>query len=132
MEILGNICFSEQIFYRKQSLGAPTNHYSMKQELHFRLTFLAQERYCLLLSSLLLQVALTKSGSSHYLVSLGITKFSFRVKKIYKKKLIREHYHNNSFSGIFEVIALTHGEAAPTFLSFNSFPFLFYQPKGKA
>ena len=23
MEILGNICFSEQIFYRKQTMGAP-------------------------------------------------------------------------------------------------------------
>jgi len=23
--MLGNICFSEQIFYRKQSLGAPAN-----------------------------------------------------------------------------------------------------------
>ena len=25
-KILGNICFSEQIFYRKQSLGAPDKH----------------------------------------------------------------------------------------------------------
>ena len=25
-KILGNICFSEQIFYRKQSLGAPDVH----------------------------------------------------------------------------------------------------------
>ena len=89
MEILGNICFSEQIFYGKQSLGAPANHYPMMQEPNFRLTFLAQKRYCLLLSALLLQVALVKSGSSHLLgVFIGIPKCSFRVKKIYKKKFI--------------------------------------------
>ena len=29
-EFLGNICFSEQIFYRKQSLGAPDLGTSMK------------------------------------------------------------------------------------------------------
>ena len=67
MEILGDIYFCEQIFYRKQSLGAPANHFLMMQELHFRLTSLAQKRYYL--SSLMLQVALGKSGSSHYLVS---------------------------------------------------------------
>ena len=26
MEILGNICFSEQIFYRKQAVGAPEQY----------------------------------------------------------------------------------------------------------
>ena len=71
MEILGNIYFSEQIFYRNwQSLGAPANQYPMMQEPNLRLTFLAQKRYCLLLSALLLQIALAKSGSSHYSVSL--------------------------------------------------------------
>ena len=103
MEILGNICFSEQIFYRKQSLGAAANQYPMMQEPHFRLTFLAQKRYCLLLSALLLQVALVKSGSKSLLgVFIGITKCSFRVKKIYKKKFIVE-----PSSVIFAGIALT-------------------------
>ena len=39
MEILGNIYFSEQTFYQKQSLGAPANQYPMMQEpVDFRLT----------------------------------------------------------------------------------------------
>jgi len=47
-------------------------------------------------------------------VSLDITKCSFRVKKIYKKKFIREPYHNNSLV-IFAGIALTHGKIGLTF-----------------
>ena len=31
-KILGNICFSEQIFYRKQSLGAPSITYFLNIE----------------------------------------------------------------------------------------------------